>query len=103
MIWACRACSMKERRASGGVAECMTRILYEQPGAARLDGGTQPHLPRRSEADIELRVRVPVVHAVEAHGCAAGVVEQPDAVAEQDRRDVQVDLVDHAAPDQLCS
>jgi hypothetical protein len=38
---------------------------------------------------------------VEADRLAAGVVIQPDALAEQDRQDVQVDLVDQSQLEQL--
>jgi len=38
---------------------------------------------------------------VEADRLAAGVVVQPDAVAEQDRHDVQVDLVDQSQLEKL--
>jgi hypothetical protein len=38
---------------------------------------------------------------VETYRLAAGVVIQPDALAEQDRHDVQVDLVDQSQLEQL--
>jgi hypothetical protein len=38
---------------------------------------------------------------VETDRLASGVVVQPDALAEQDRDDVQVDLVDQAQFEQL--
>jgi hypothetical protein len=37
------------------------------------------------------------VEQFEPDGCASGVVEQPDPVAEQHRRDVQVNLIDESA------
>ena len=41
------------------------------------------------------------VEQLESDGGAPGVVEQPDPVAEQHRRDVQVDLVDQSALEEL--
>jgi hypothetical protein len=40
---------------------------------------------------------------VETYRLAAGVVVQPDALAEQDRHDVQVDLVDQSQLEQLAA
>src|SRR5215469_15206735 len=52
-------------------------------------------------AYADCRRGVAVVEPVEADRLAAGIVVQPDAVAEQNRRDVYVDLVDQAEPEKL--
>ena len=60
------------------------------PGAFGRDrrrcGGPVPY--------VDGRGRVGVADPVQADRLTAGVVVQPDALAEQDRCDVQVDLVD---------
>jgi hypothetical protein len=56
-----------------------------------------------SAADVHGGRGVAAAEAVEADRLAAGVVVQPDAVAEQDRCDVQVDLVDQPELEKLAA
>src|SRR6516162_10008533 len=61
--------------------------------AAASRGGAVP--------DVHGRPGVAVADPVEADRLAAGVVVQPDALSEQDRHDVEVDLVDQSQLEKL--
>jgi hypothetical protein len=55
----------------------------------------------RVVAEIHFGRGVIAVPQLQPDGRAAGVVEEPDAVTEQHRRDVQVELVDQAPLEEL--
>jgi hypothetical protein len=66
---------------------CLARLSdIGRLGSLCCCGGSVPY--------VDFRVRVGVADQVEVDGLAARVVVEPDAVAEQDRCDVEVDLVD---------
>ena len=84
------------------------------PSAARSrDRSTRTATPARlvwalrecggSVAHVHRRRRLAVADPAEVDRLTAGVVVQPDALAEQDRRDVQVDLVDQSQLEELAT
>jgi hypothetical protein len=75
----------------------VTVVEMARHGSVR--GGHVLDLPGRDRVVPHVhRGRVVIaVEQLESDGGAPGVVEQPDPVAEQHRRDVQVDLVDQSA------
>jgi hypothetical protein len=67
------------------------------------DGGLSGSGRDRPVPHVHCSLRVIAVEQFESDGGAAWVVEQPDPVPEQYRRDVQVDLVDQPALEELSS